>query len=473
MKVEPGPAAKPADVTITLDAGHRLKGRVTDQTGLPLEGVRVYVAKGNSPHSDGGSATTDAQGLFAFDSLPVNPPFSFRKEGFSEIANRNLPIDADDLIKVEMVPAGVIVGSVVDATTGKPIRAFNVQVTFSPQSQPGEPSVGLRSDLINPGQAFQSDAGRFQIGDMVIGMPLQVMVSAEGHERRVIERVVVAFENEAVAEEFRLDPLDPSNLRPYRGRLLDAAGKPVVGAQLRLFAARERNPDQRADFTFNWTMIKTGQLAQQPNVTRFLESSTDTKGLFQFSGIPKGTKVELAWWGKDIAPGRADHLERVAADREGWFDISLPVPARIVGTVDRKSYSTAGRVQISPAGGIVDSTDVELKPDQADFAFDDLAPGEYTVSLTTSFERVPEISGGLTTRTLATKKVTVERGKRPGSISPHDRTTRPWTVDTMSGASVLYVAFELSAGQWKLASTTARGQRARVVSVRGATPRRS
>jgi transposase len=36
---------------------------------------------------------------------------------------------------------------------------------------------------------------------------------------------------------------------------------------------------------------------------------------------------------------------------------------------------------------------------------------------------------------------------------------------TASSASVLYVAFELSSGQWKLASTTARGQRARVVSV--------
>ena len=36
---------------------------------------------------------------------------------------------------------------------------------------------------------------------------------------------------------------------------------------------------------------------------------------------------------------------------------------------------------------------------------------------------------------------------------------------TASVAPVLYVAFELSSGQWKLASTTARGQRARVVSV--------
>jgi transposase len=37
---------------------------------------------------------------------------------------------------------------------------------------------------------------------------------------------------------------------------------------------------------------------------------------------------------------------------------------------------------------------------------------------------------------------------------------------TVSVAPVLYVAFELSAGQWKLASTTARGQRARLVTVR-------
>jgi transposase len=36
---------------------------------------------------------------------------------------------------------------------------------------------------------------------------------------------------------------------------------------------------------------------------------------------------------------------------------------------------------------------------------------------------------------------------------------------TASAPPVLYLAFELSAGQWKLASTTARGQRARLASV--------
>jgi transposase len=36
---------------------------------------------------------------------------------------------------------------------------------------------------------------------------------------------------------------------------------------------------------------------------------------------------------------------------------------------------------------------------------------------------------------------------------------------TQSVGPVLYIAFELSSGQWKLASSTARGQRARIVSV--------
>jgi hypothetical protein len=44
---------------------------------------------------------------------------------------------------------------------------------------------------------------------------------------------------------------------------------------------------------------------------------------------------------------------------------------------------------------------------------------------------------------------------------------------TVSVAPVLYVAVKLSAGQWKLASTTARGQWAFLVSCRRATPRRS
>jgi hypothetical protein len=359
----------------------------------------------------GGKTTTDAQGRFSFDSLPPNSPFVFQKEGYSPIDNRQLPLDGDDVVTVEMAPAGLILGTVLDAVTGKPIRAFNVQITFSPERQPGDPSSALRSDLINPGQTFQSNEGCFKLSELVAGMPLQVMISAKGYERRVTKRVVTALPDEAQVEEFRLDPLDPANLRTYHGRLLDADGKPVEGAQLRLIAARGRDPEQRAQFPFNWTMIRNGQLAQQPNVARFLESSTDARGLFEFTGIPKGTEVELAWWGRGVAPGRADHMERHAENQEGWFDITLPAPARITGIIDRKTYTTAGRIQLTSPNGLCDYTDLELKPNQADFAFEDLAPGNYTVHLMTAFERVPDRPGSLTNRTLTTAAVRVDPGE--------------------------------------------------------------
>jgi hypothetical protein len=351
-------------------------------------------------------------GNFEFDSLPADSPFSFHKEGYSGIENRRLPLDGQDLITVEMVPSGLILGKVVDGTTGKPIREFNVQITFSPQYREGEPSSGLLSSLVDPGQAYQSDEGRFKIGELVAGMPLQVMVSAQGYERGVRERVVAASDGAGQVEEFRLDPLDPAKMRTYRGRFLGAGGQPVVGAQLRLIASRSQ-PNGQAEHPFNWWMIRDGQVAREANVVRFLASSTDARGRFEYSGIPSGTEVELAWWGKGIAPGRADHLERTAQDRQGWFwvDMTLPAPARIVGAIDRKAYPAAGRVEVSAAGRHFDSSDISLKPDQVDFAFEDLAPGEYNVHLTTSFERRPGDAAGLMTRTLATAKVTVAAGE--------------------------------------------------------------
>ena len=69
VKVEAGPPDKPAEITITMETGHHIKGLVTDQKRHPLEGVRVYFAHGNHAFSDGGKTTTDAQGHFTFDSL--------------------------------------------------------------------------------------------------------------------------------------------------------------------------------------------------------------------------------------------------------------------------------------------------------------------------------------------------------------------------------------------------------------------
>ncbi len=241
-------------------------------------------------------------------------------------------------------------------------------------------------------------------------MPLQVTVNAEGYERRISERVVVARPDLAQPEVFRLEKVDPANFQNYRGRLLDAAGKPVAGVQVRLFAARNRRADQRTNFPFNWTMIHTGQMADQPEIVRFLEATTDAKGFFEFTDIPRGPEVELAWWGKGIANGRYEHFDRVE-DRQGWVDIKLPAPARITGTIDRQSHPKAARVQLVSTNGLLDYSDIELKPDQTEFAYDDLPPGQYTVTLGTALEEIAGRPGALTNKVLASINVVVAEGQ--------------------------------------------------------------
>ncbi len=407
VKVEPGPPDRPAEVTIRLEVGHRIKGRVADEQGRPLKGVLVDFARGMNPYSDGEWSETDDRGLFAFDSMPADAPFAFAKKGYSQIADRHLPLDTDELITVVMAPAGVIDGRVLDARTGKPIRAFNVQITFSPRRQPGEPSTVLLARLTDPGQMFQSYDGRFQLGYLVVGMPLQVMISAQGYERHVEERVVVARPERGRVEVFRLNPVDMAAIRTYRGRLIDARGNPIASAQLRLFAARGRDPDERRSFPFNWTMIRTGQLASESKVTRFLQAATDAQGRFEFTHVPSGDEVELAWWGKGIVSGRSDHLERM--EDNASIEVTVPAPARIIVTIDRKAFAGAGQIQVM--GDFIDDFDRELKPGQTEIVLDDLAPGEFRVNLMSPNERVPGRPDELAAQTLASLEVTVGSGE--------------------------------------------------------------
>lgn len=401
-----GSRQKPAEFVIDMEPGHRIRGRVVDDKGRPVKGARVSFGRGRQPFGDGDQTETDDGGRFALDTLPPDATLSFWKGGFSEIQDRKLPIDGDAEVEVAMAPSAAILGKVVDAKTGRPIPSFLVQITFSPVRKATDPSSGLRSDLVNPGQKFRSAEGRFRIGDLVLGMPLQVMVSADGYERGVIGRVEAASGDEAA--EFRLEPLDPKNLIAYQGRLLDDDGKPVAGAHVRLIATRDRprGPAGRG-FPFNWQMITSGQAAQAAQVLRFLEATTDKAGVFTFPSLPKDMEVEIVWWGTGVVPGRSEHLEAMDRKPTDIFEIRTPPSCTIIGTLNRKAYPSAGRLRLDDDQGAIEGVDIELKADQEEFTFPDLPPGTYRITLSTPFERVPGGGGSLTNRVLATKTVRV------------------------------------------------------------------
>ena len=408
--VTPGTREEPSEITIDLAPGHRIRGRVVDEKGGPLAGVMVDFEDGRNPFGDGGRVDTGADGLFSFDALPPNAKFGFSKAGYSDIQYRPLPLDGDEPFEVAMSPAGVIAGKVLDAATGEPLTRFLVQITFSPDRRPGDPLATLRSDLCTPGQTFQSPEGAFQITDLVSGLPLQVMVSVDGYERAVAKRVEAGPPGAVPAEEFRLEPIDPKTLVSYDGQLVYVTGKPVVGAQVRLVGSRERPAGHRQDFPFNWQMIRIGQAATDARVTRFHEAVTDAQGLFDFPDVPQSMEVELVYWGKGVVPGRADHLEALDRRPGESLEIATPVGGKVVGGIDRKTYPNAGHIRISDQDGATDYDDVELKPDQADYEIGDLAPGTYTITLSTRYERSTEIPNGLTSKTLESRTITVPAG---------------------------------------------------------------
>ena len=232
LEFKPGNREHPAELNVTLAAGHRVRGRVVDEQGQALAGVHVYYAHGNQfPGSDfGGGTTTDAEGRFEFDSLPAEPPFALRKEGCSPMEDVKLPLDGEKEVTVAMRSAGVIRGRVVDDKTGKPVSPFMVRVTSSPDRKPDDPSGSSGGDTTYGGDKFATRDGTFRIGEFVRDMPLQVTVEAEGYDRTVVRRVVAVADSDAKPVEFRLAPIDPSSLLTIAGRLVDEQSRPRAGA---------------------------------------------------------------------------------------------------------------------------------------------------------------------------------------------------------------------------------------------------
>ena len=309
VKVQTGAPDKPAELTIALEPGHRLTGRVIDDKGQPITGVLVRFDNNKSSFSEYGWGETDAQGQFTFDSLPPNCFFGFSKLGFSQIKGRELAFDTDQIATIAMAPAGVIIGKVADAKSGTPVRAFYVRVMFSPIHNREEPSFGPEKVIIDAGHNHQSRDGLFRLQQLIVGMPVEVAVKAEGYEPHIFEGIVIARPDNAQVTKFPLEPLIEANLRAYAGRLLDSLGKPVAGAQVRLIATQLRDADKRTDFPFNWEMVRSDNLADHPAAARFLAAVTDDRGRFRFTQIPRSSEVELVIWGQGIAPRRVDHLE--------------------------------------------------------------------------------------------------------------------------------------------------------------------
>jgi beta-lactamase regulating signal transducer with metallopeptidase domain len=237
-------------VEVTLKAGGTARGRVVDDAGKSIPGVRV-IAVTSSPVPGVGNpywlteaaVHTDAEGKFVLKGVPEGARFDFLKDGLSDLRNQSLDLAKDDNA-VTMQYGGAIFGRAVDRDA-KPVRDFRVLVNFPHERRPNDASGGYFAGYCGMGVRFTSPDGTFVLTGVGTGSTHRISVVAEGHGEAVVDRVTAVPIN-------RLKGVEPVVLKAgppvrLRVRARTADGKPLAGALVTLV-----NGDPGLDATFAW-----------------------------------------------------------------------------------------------------------------------------------------------------------------------------------------------------------------------------
>jgi hypothetical protein len=114
------------DLEFRLGPSRTLKGRVIDGSGKPLEGVSLYTDTWRSSRTLDTRLTTDADGRFSWADAPADAVMlDIYKLGYADL--RQHPVTATDQeVTLTLRKPLKVRGSVVDAATGEPVKAYRV-----------------------------------------------------------------------------------------------------------------------------------------------------------------------------------------------------------------------------------------------------------------------------------------------------------------------------------------------------------
>ena len=157
------PQADRTKLTIALEPGIALEGRIKDESGVPIKDASVMlcageVAGGHVPYLPGGIATTttDAQGRYKFGLVVPGVTYCVQMYHRSYArAQATVTVDStartakvDDIVALKRVPIG---GRVTDKTTGQPIEGVTVHFGVDWEAS------YAKSGAWNGGPAYQWD----------------------------------------------------------------------------------------------------------------------------------------------------------------------------------------------------------------------------------------------------------------------------------------------------------------------------
>lgn len=372
-------------VEVALKAGATIRGRVVDDAGHPIEGVRV-VPSVNNPrpnwmgfvYLDEHKATTDRDGRFTLEGMPEGVKCDVVAERWSAVRQRALSPGDESKNVMTLQGEGAIRGRVVDPT-GTPVRNFRIQVGIPKNSKPGDPVGGYFAGYGGTGLSFTRDDGEFTISGLTAGHVHRLTVIAEkfgvGEAERVESQSISRLKP---AADLTIELQSPHDLRVLVYR---EGGKAVEGARVTVIQTEGQGGG------FHWGF---GESSWDDTVTA--RTNADGWAEFPFLAFGKGTVVVRA---RGYARARLDW-----AKEEDELKVFLPPESKLSGAVldDAGKPVVGARAMLTWGSGEMMNVPIDAK--DGHYLADGLAPGKYSLSVAT--EGAPN---------LANERVDLEAGK--------------------------------------------------------------
>ncbi|AMV36284.1 carboxypeptidase regulatory-like domain-containing protein [Planctomyces sp. SH-PL62] len=277
-------------VAIALEPGSTLRVRAVDRDGKPLEGVGFAVESWRGRSSVRFRDKTDAEGRIVWNDAPRDAvQVSLYRAGF--MSSRKVSMTAGDEEHVVVLnPALVASGSVVDASTRKPIPKFRViqGIVFDGQDR----AAWQRS------QAEESTDGRYSARFDEPYNGWRIRIEAQGYKPAESRRFGPDEGN--VVEDFAMEAQ-----ADLGGVVLQPDGKPAAGAEVALglpnvFTALEGAKFGRA---YNTPVTKAdadGRFFFPKPEGPFLIVAAADAGFAETNAeqFAKSTTIQLAPWGR-------------------------------------------------------------------------------------------------------------------------------------------------------------------------------
>ena len=313
-RVQAGDAAAGRIVDVELGRLAAFRGLVLDrETGEAIPDAAVWFAS-----DPGRGARTDRYGVLNLSAPSGGADLGVAASGYLPAAMRVTATDVHNgvSVSISLAAAAPLRGAVVD-DLGRPVPGAHVRAEPSGRG----PLAGPRSS--GSGRAFSDADGSFWIAAAVYGSPYRLTVAARGYATLVREIPAVEPGGDAAPVQIVM-----GNGRQPWGTVVDPAGAPVAGAEVRLLWPAE-NPE-----------LEESALAVEATAP----AVSNARGEFEFRYVAPGAYgvrvahpefVDLRWKGVNVPHG------------EGYADLgvlTLTVGGEIRGVVlgtDRRPIAGA------------------------------------------------------------------------------------------------------------------------------------